>query len=509
MLAALSLGVDLGLGQPMEHMLRATVIATRLANRLGLDADQRSTVYYADLISWIGCHADAPELTRVFRDEIGFRSATYESDLRGPARARFMLQHAAADRSPVDSVLNTLNFLMTGRRRMTEILDSHYLSAGLLADRLGLGPGIRNAVHHTFERWDGTGLPRGVEGPDIPLEMRVVQLAEVVEVHWRLHGAAAAVEMAHRRAGTQFDPALVAVLAQFEDEILADIPGDDAWRAALDQAPPGDRPLTEPELDDLLEAVGDFTDLKSEYRHGHSRAVAVLVAAAAGAMQLPAAEITLLRRAATVHDLGRLGVSNSIWEKAAPLSSTERERVRLYPYLTARIVGRVPGLGAVAMLAGSHRELLDGSGYPKGVDGSFLTMPARLLAAADRYQSLREDRPHRPGLSARDAAAVLQSQAAAGAFDHAAVEAVVSAGGSPTVRRPVRASGLTAREEQILALVALGRSSREIAAELVIAHKTVRNHLEHIYAKAGVTNRVSASLFAVRHGIVPPARPPR
>jgi HD-GYP domain-containing protein (c-di-GMP phosphodiesterase class II) len=501
-LAALSLGIDLGLGQPMEHMLRAAVIATRLADLLGLGADQRAVVYYADLVAWIGCHADSPELSVVFRDEIDFRAGTFRLDMRGLQRAGFMLQRAAADRDGFDRGRNTAKFMISGRRQMAEILNSHYVSAGALADRLGLGAQVRAAVHHTFERWDGHGLPRGVRGTAIPVEMRIVQIADVAEVRWREDGAEAALGMIRRRSGTQFDPAIVSALVGHGAEIFADIPGDDAWRAALDQAPEGDRPLTAPELDELLVALGDFVDLKSGFRHGHSRAVAALAAGAGRLMGLPGDDIERLRRAGAVHDLGRLGVSNAIWDKPTPLSSAELERVRLYPYLTQRVLGRVTGLGQVAALAGLHRELLDGSGYPKGVDASFLSAPARILAVADRYQSLTESRPHREALPPADAAAVLQREAAHGSLDAAAVSAVVSVAGHGPTRRAVRSSGLTAREEEVLALAAIGRSSREIAVELVITEKTVRNHLEHIYTKAGVSNRASASLFAVQHGIV-------
>ena len=236
-IAALSLGIDLGLGQPMEHMLRAAVIATRLADRIGLDADQRAVVYYADLVAWIGCQADSPELTAVFRDEIDFRAGTYRVDLRGVPRARFFLQRAAADRPAVDSGRNTVRFMISGRRQMTDILESHYASAGALADRLGLGPRVRTAIHHTFERWDGTGLPRGVSGDAIPIEMRIVQLADVAEVHWREDGSQAAVDMVRSRSGSQFDPDLVSVFDRYAGELQAEPVGEDAWRGALALAP--------------------------------------------------------------------------------------------------------------------------------------------------------------------------------------------------------------------------------------------------------------------------------
>lgn len=506
LVAALSLGLDLGLGQPMDHMLRAAVIATRLADRVGLDADRRGVVFYAQLLSWIGCQADSPELTALFVDEIAFRAGTFPVDLQGLDRARFLLGQAGHGRPPAAAGWAVARMLATGPRAMQQLIDSHYASAGALADRLGMGVRVRDAIHHTFERWDGTGLPRGVGGEAIPIEMRVVHVADVTEVHLREHGPVAAIEMARRRRGTQFDPLVVDALCFASRDVLDGLDGVDAWPVALDQAPEKDRPLTDAELDDLLMAMGDFIDLKSPFRQGHSRRVAELAGQAGALSGLTEAQQRDLRRAGWVHDLGRLGVPNSIWDKAGNLSSTERERVRLYPYFTQRMFGRVAGLAEVAALAGSHRERLDGSGFPKGVDATFLTMPARLLAVADRLAALTEPRANRVALDLPDAVQVLDRDAAAGLLDASAVAAVAAAAGDRPHRR-ARAAGLTAREEEVLALAAIGRTTRQIAGELVISEKTVRNHLEHIYTKTGLSNRAGASLFAVQHGIVRPGGP--
>ena len=209
---------------------------------------------------------------------------------------------------------------------------------------MGLGPRVRTAIHHTFERWDGTGLPQGVKGDAIPIEMRIVQLADVAEVHWREDGSQAAVDMVRRRSGSQFDPDLVSVFDRYAGEILAEPLGEDAWRGRSRSHPSRTARSPRPELDDLLIALGDFVDLKSGFRHGHSRGVAALAGDAARFIGLPDDEVDRVRRAGAVHDLGRLGVSNAIWDKPTPLSSVERERVRLYPYLTQRILGRVTGL---------------------------------------------------------------------------------------------------------------------------------------------------------------------
>ncbi len=310
---------------------------------------------------------------------------------------------------------------------MHSLIDSHYASAGALADRLGLGGGVREAIHHAFERWDGTGLPRGVSGDAIPIAMRVVHVAEVTEVYLRRQGLDAALRMADRRSGTQFDPQAAAALRSTGCPILDGLDEQDAWRVALDHAPEPDRHLDDAELDDLLVAFGDFIDLKSPFRQGHSRRVGALAEKAGRSVGLPDATVRDLRRAGWVHDLGRLGVPNTIWDKGGQLSSTERERVRLYPYFTQRMFGRVPGLAAVAALAGSHRELMDGSGFPKGVDGSFLSQPVRILAVAARLQSLTEQRVDRVALELPDAIRVVERQSAAGLLDSEAVAAVTAA----------------------------------------------------------------------------------
>jgi HD-GYP domain-containing protein (c-di-GMP phosphodiesterase class II) len=198
-----------------------------------------------------------------------------------------------------------------------------------------------------------------------------------------------------------------------------------------------------------------------------------------------------------------MGVSNAIWDKKGPLGVGEQERIRLYPYLTERILSQSAALAPLAAVAVQHRERLDGSGYPRGLSAGALSLPARTLAAADAYQTWREPRPHRPELSAAGAAARMRAEARAGRLDADAVEAVLAAAGHRTGRRRSRPAGLSPREIEILRLIARGMSSREIAGRLTLSPKTVRNHTEHIYAKTGTGNRVAASLFAVEHGLLP------
>jgi DNA-binding CsgD family transcriptional regulator len=187
---------------------------------------------------------------------------------------------------------------------------------------------------------------------------------------------------------------------------------------------------------------------------------------------------------------------------AGPLGAGEWERVRLHPYLTERMLHQSVALAPLAAVAVQHGERLDGSGYPKGLSAGAITGPARILGAVDAYRSMCEPRPHRPPLSAEQAAAELQSDARAGKLDAEAVAAVLAAAGHPVSSRRDWPAGLTAREVDVLRLVARGLSSKQIATELVITPKTARNHIEHIYAEIDASSRVTASLFATEHGLL-------
>jgi HD-GYP domain-containing protein (c-di-GMP phosphodiesterase class II) len=273
------------------------------------------------------------------------------------------------------------------------------------------------------------------------------------------------------------------------------------WATALQHAPDRHATLDEAGLDSLLVALGDFVDLKCPFTLGHSRGTAQLAADAAVALGLDADAVASTRRAAHIHDVGRIGVSNQIWSKPGGLTMSEFERVRLHPYLTERILQRVCGLSQVASIAANHHECLDGSGYPRGLSARQLTIPDRLVACAVSYQSAIEPRPYREPFSAASAARRLQARVRDGELDGVAADAVLHAAGDTSRSSKPRPDGLTAREVDVLRLVAQGASNKEIAAKLVISGKTARNHVERTYAKIGVSNRVAASMYALERGL--------
>ena len=501
LVATLSLATDLGMGQPMEHVLRQTRIALRLADATGLTPGERAATYHVALLAWVGCGADTSDLGRLFGDETELYGASYDVDLAGLAAARFFATHLGAGRSPVVRVGVLGHFVATRGRPVREVMDAHCLASGTLAERLGLGDDVREALVAVFERWDGKGAPRGLHGRQMPAPTRVVQLADTVETLHRLHGPGAALAATADRSGTRFDPAVVAAFHADPDGILAGLEEATSWDEVIAADPGLGRTVDGDELDTVLEAFADFADLKSPDRLGHSRGVAALAADAAKRLGLTGPEVDDLRRAALVHDLGMIGIPSYVWDETRPWSESQRERARTHPYLTERMLARVlPDLGRCAAL---HHERLDGSGYPRGLAGDAIPLPARILAAADVYHAVGQPRPYRAAAAPATAAAVLRDEVRAGRLDGEAVNAVLAAAGHRARRRAALPGGLTPREAEVVVLVARGRSNPAIARELSLSRKTVSSHLEHIYAKLGVSTRTAAALYAMRHGLVP------
>src|SRR6478609_11524339 len=218
-LAALSIAIDLGLGLPAEHVLGSARIAALLADQLDLDAGQWECVYYTNLVLWIGCHADSHEFSRWFGDDLAMRRDSYQLDWSGLPYLVYLVRRTGSARPLPLRTRLLLTLLLTPRTRMAALIHSHCQSAGLMAEHIGLDRSVGEAVACAFERWDGHGLPEGRSGAELPLATRVVQLAEVCEVHQRMHGTSGALAMAQARSGRQFDPSLVEALLRCRSRI--------------------------------------------------------------------------------------------------------------------------------------------------------------------------------------------------------------------------------------------------------------------------------------------------
>jgi HD-GYP domain-containing protein (c-di-GMP phosphodiesterase class II) len=503
LVAALSLGVDLGFGQPMEHVLRQCLIALRIADRAGLGEQDRVAVYYTALLVNVGCHADAHEQAKWFGDDIALKSGKYLHELGSVRGTLATMRLVGAGNPPLHRFRVGLEFAFSGHRQLDGMISQHAKLARTLAEQLELPGTVREGVGAAYEQWNGRGWPGELGADAIPVAARITQLAEFTEVAYRVGGIASAVALATRRAGRQFDPALATLLCADATEIFGGLESVPAWQTVIASEPALAVELSADQLDHALEAIANFVDLKSPFMLGHSAAVARLAEEAGRRLRLSSDQVLMLRRAGFVQGFGRLGVSNSIWDRPGPLGAGDWERVRLYPYLTERMLRQSAALAPLGDIAVQVHERLDGSGYPRGLSGGTIPTLARVLGAADMYASMREPRPHRPTRSAEEAAAEMRAEVHAGRLDSAAVDAVLEAAGHRLPRRREGLAGLTAREVEVLVLLARGLSNKQIAERLVITPKTASNHIEHIYAKIGASSRAAAAMFAVQHGLLP------
>ncbi|MET0578794.1 MAG: HD domain-containing phosphohydrolase, partial [Ilumatobacteraceae bacterium] len=501
LVATLSLVSDLGMGRPVERVLRQTVIAMRLADLADAGEGVRAATYYTSLLTWVGCAADTSDLAGMFGDETQVFADSHDGDLAGINLAAFMLRHLGRGGTPIHRLTTTGRFVATAGGSVRQIMQSHCQSTGELADRLGLGDRVRQPLVQAFERWDGRGIPGTARADELDIAARIVHLADCVEWFHFTAGAQRALDVVRQRRGTQFDPDLVDLFGRHAADVLAGVGEISAWEEVIALDPRLGEELDDEGLDNALEALGDFADLKSPSRTGHSRGVAVIAERVAADVGLDPLDVQMVRRAALVHDVGMIGVPSAVWEATKPWTVSQRELARTHPYLLERMLAHTPLLSRLAHCASLHHERLDGSGYPRGLRGDSIPVAARIVAAADVHHALTQERPHRPAFDAGAARAILLDEVRAGRLDGEIVNAILRGDGQRVRRRPELPGGLTRREAEVLVSLARGRSNPGIAADLSISRKTVSSHLERIYTKLGVSTRTEAALFAMRHSL--------
>jgi putative nucleotidyltransferase with HDIG domain len=500
-LAALSITTDLAMGQPPEKAIRACVLATALARHMGSPELEVADVYWTTLLKHLGCTATShEELFLLGPDGPELRARSERTDVARPAEVLAWMKTVGQGSGP-GRLRYVARTVVGGKEAANTIMRAVCEVASHLADRLGMNEGVRRALNESLERWDGKGAPTGRRGEDIALAARIAEPATQAVIFHHLGGSEAAMAMIERRAGGWFDPAVADAFRAVGPRTLERLTADDPWIAVLDAEPEPGRRIPRDGVDVVAETFADMVDLHSAFTLSHSSEVARLAASAAERLGL--SDRGQVRRAALFHDLGRAAVGTGVWEKPGTLTTSEWEQVRLHPYQTERILARSTALSPIARLAGMHHERQDGSGYHHGASGAEVSIQARVVAAADAYQAMTQDRAHRPARDADDAARVLEAEARSGVLDPECVRAVLAAAGqTSTGTRTPWPAGLSDREVDVIRLIARGVSNKEIAAALVISPRTAEHHVQHIYGKIGVSTRAGAAMFAMEHGLL-------
>jgi HD-GYP domain-containing protein (c-di-GMP phosphodiesterase class II)/DNA-binding CsgD family transcriptional regulator len=352
------------------------------------------------------------------------------------------------------------------------------------------------------EWWNGRGA-RGLRREEIARSGRIARVAtEAIELVSLSRSDQVEVAL-RRRAGKTLDPEVVDCLAVDARGLIGEAMTGDPTSTVLEIEPVPVVEIGESGLPSIARAFGDVADLKSPFTHGHSREVARLAVGAGKRVGLDIAAVAQLELAGYLHDLGRIGVSNGIWEKPGPLTTGEWEQVKLHSYHSERILSSTRALEPLARLVGMHHERLDGSGYHRNCRAGEINLAARVLAAADAYQAMTQPRAHRAAHTPGEAADELLREVSAGRFGPDVAAAVVAEAGQPRAApRGGRPAGLSEREVEVLGLVAKGCSNPQIGKALGISRRTAEHHVQHVYTKIGVSTRAAAALFALEHDLL-------
>lgn len=504
LLAPLSYVTDLGMGEPEGQALRSTLLCVRLGELLGLGQAELSDCYYTTMLRHIGCTATAHEESgHLVPDEIAARGFLSKADVARGGELLALTRNLLGQ-VPIQAKPKLLANLL--RPRLGRVIERSLCEvAAMTAQRLGLGPGVERGLYEARERWDGKGQPDRLQGNAITLPARLAPACTLFASLSSALGAEAACALIAERGGGWLDPAVAEPLAHEGAKLLAEIEAVDLLEAVVDMEPGFPKMVLPEGIDAVARVFADLADLKTPWTHGHSTAVAEIAERAAALSGLPPDERATIRLAGLLHDLGRVAVPNSIWDKPAALNSLEWERVRLHAYHSERILSRCAVFASAARLAGMHHERLDGSGYHRQAAGLAIPTGARILAAADAYQAMTQDRPYRPAWTPETAAAELTRMGAAGSLDPEAVRAVLHAVAPAAIpRRMAWPAGLSDREVEVLRLVAKGLSNRAIGAALHISPRTAEHHVQSLYVKIGHSTRAAAAMFAMEHGLLRP-----
>ena len=412
--SALSFALDLTEGQHPGHSVRSCVIGMRIAEEIGLPDSQRSDLYYALLMKDTGCSTNASRMHQILGgDEISARRDIKTTDWTrlGWESLQYALAHVRPGGSFTDRVRALFETGRNRKRNTRELIQIRCERGASIARRIGLSDAAANAIRSLDELWDGRGQPNGLRGEQIPCLSRIMNFAQTMDVFFTAHGPATAIKIARARRGTWFDPNVVS-------GFLSVVKRGTLWSelAGADWAVLGLEPVhtfftaDETVLDNICVAFADVIDAKSPFTYRHSLGVAEAAVAVARTLSLNESEVKTIRRAALLHDIGKLGVPNSILDKPAKLTVEEFEVVKKHPAYSYEILNRIPGFDDLSEIAASHHEKLDGSGYFRGLEGDALSTPARILAVADVYDALAARRPYRDALPMEKVLSIMERE---------------------------------------------------------------------------------------------------
>jgi putative nucleotidyltransferase with HDIG domain len=454
-ISALSYALDITEGQPKGHSARTCMLGMRIGRQIKMSADDLSALFYALLMKDLGCSSNAGKMCYLFgSDDRATKAAAKTIEWTNTAKSiGYVARTAAVGKSWWDRSLTVARVLAKGQRGARELIALRCERGATISKALDFPEQTGQAILSLDEHWDGNGHPRGLRGDQIPLMARILSISQTVEVFAREHSLEAAFEMAADRRGSWFDPALVDVLLSLRSDTAFwdQFRSDTAAEAAATFEPQDRTELAdEARLDRIAAGFSQVIDAKSHWTYRHSAGVARIAAALSTTLGHPPAAIRLVHRAALVHDIGKLGVSNLILDKPGKLTDAERTEMKRHPFYTHQILSRVGGFKDLADTAASHHERMDGKGYHRGLTGDKLGPLARVLVVSDMAEALSAKRPYRKDLSPAEVLSILRRDVGAGICPavFAALQHVAAHGGlaepeaatEPVDPKPVRAA---------------------------------------------------------------------
>ena len=411
-ISALSYALDIVEGQPAGHAVRSCILGMRIANTIGLDGERLSSLFYALLLKDLGCSSNASKICYLFGSDdrevkSDFKTVEWNSVAE---RFKYVVRNSAPTGSIADRVKHFGRVALSGATSTREIVQIRCDRGASIARALQLSEDTAIAIRNLDEHWDGAGHPDGVAGDAIPLLARILNLAQTVEVFSSRDGLDAAIDMAIARSGTWFDPELVRAMATLRGcEVLRESLVSKSPRSLLHALEPEDRRMVADDatLDRIANAFGMVVDAKSPWTAAHSQGVSEVAVGIARELGLAPQDIVKIRRAGLLHDLGKLGISNTILDKPGKLDDAELALLRRHPEFTHTMLKHVAAFDSIAELAASHHERLDGKGYHRGIEGKDLSPSVRALVVADMYEALAAHRPYRKDLDEGEVMAIL------------------------------------------------------------------------------------------------------